>query len=78
MTPFPASPMKRIFGPRLERLQILFMNGSGRGLHSEDEIEPANSRFVQKPFGTSRITEAIETCFAGIRPVQQRPWFVSR
>lgn len=50
-------------------LQILFMSGYAPGLRGESDFEAANSQFVPKPFSTTRIAEAVDTCFNRISHV---------
>lgn len=45
-------------------LQVLFMSGYAPGLRGETEFEPTKAQFVPKPFTTSRIAEAVDTCFS--------------
>jgi signal transduction histidine kinase len=47
-------------------LQILFMSGYAPGIRGEADFEPANSRFIPKPFSTARIAEAVDSCFTRI------------
>jgi signal transduction histidine kinase/CheY-like chemotaxis protein len=47
-------------------LQVLFMSGYAPGIRGEADFEPANSRFIPKPFSTARIAEAVDSCFTRI------------
>jgi len=47
-------------------LQVLFMSGYAPGIRGQADFEPANSRFIPKPFSTARIAEAVDSCFSRI------------